>query len=345
MPRPSPTALWSPLPVIRGRVREGVRRSSGCSRRRQTPSPAFPRSTGRGSKTAFTLVELLVVIGIIALLLSILLPSLGRAQEAARRVKCMANLRQWHAAVMLYQNDRRCLPGPMIMATMSPEKLAQLKIKTTLFDPAYAFDRQPTTATRFHQTAADPDLLGRYLGTKSSTVYQCPSAISLYDTAAPVFADSDYVGTPLGYGYRFNNQPDTDRPFYFGYWGEDARWAQWPFNVPKRITDVKYAYQSRQASVATSTDLTPSPASDLAKAFSAKHTAAEVWMMSDADGLNFTTGTSNLYGIELAGTPAALSRFQPPHRSGTAGRNFVFFDGHCEWHRADDLAEPANGVW
>lgn len=60
-----------------------------------------------GCLTGFTLVELLVVVAIIALLLSILLPSMDRVRAVSTIVACQANQRDLHTAMMNYANDHR----------------------------------------------------------------------------------------------------------------------------------------------------------------------------------------------------------------------------------------------
>jgi prepilin-type N-terminal cleavage/methylation domain-containing protein/prepilin-type processing-associated H-X9-DG protein len=66
-----------------------------------------PLTSPGANRAGFTLVELLVVIGIIALLVSILLPTLGRARRAAQVTKCLSNIRQLSVAINGYLAENK----------------------------------------------------------------------------------------------------------------------------------------------------------------------------------------------------------------------------------------------
>ena len=67
-------------------------------------------------RRAFTLVELLVVIGIIAILVAFLVPALTKARAKAQNLQCKANLRTCHVVLMAYAVDFRNFPPNQIHA-------------------------------------------------------------------------------------------------------------------------------------------------------------------------------------------------------------------------------------
>jgi prepilin-type N-terminal cleavage/methylation domain-containing protein/prepilin-type processing-associated H-X9-DG protein len=103
----------------------------------------------------FTLVELLVVVGIIALLISILLPSLSKARESARTVKCLSNLRTLGLATAMYCDEHKnTLPYPTTT-------LGELNLWFNCLDP-------------YIQAKADTSRSGVAGGRTYKNIKQCP---------------------------------------------------------------------------------------------------------------------------------------------------------------------------
>ncbi|WP_428940469.1 prepilin-type N-terminal cleavage/methylation domain-containing protein [Fontivita pretiosa] len=124
------------------------------------------RSAIRG---AFTLVELLVVIGIIAVLISVLLPSLSKAREAANRTACLSNMRQLTTGWIMYANEHK---GALVFAETGSASDPTNVDK----QDGWVIDVGPMQNT---PEAIRAGLLWKYC--KNPEVYRCPSSTDKFN--------------------------------------------------------------------------------------------------------------------------------------------------------------------
>jgi prepilin-type N-terminal cleavage/methylation domain-containing protein/prepilin-type processing-associated H-X9-DG protein len=101
--------------------------------------------TSRRGRRAFTLVELLVVIGIIGVLVALLLPSLNRARAASRKVKCLSNLKQIGQANLMYAAQNKGLLVPHYRQMTSGSRTGAWDA-TSFFGPNAGFNAAGTGA-------------------------------------------------------------------------------------------------------------------------------------------------------------------------------------------------------
>jgi prepilin-type N-terminal cleavage/methylation domain-containing protein/prepilin-type processing-associated H-X9-DG protein len=122
------------------------------------PTRIVRSARGPSRVDGFTLVELLVVIGIIALLISILLPALSKARESANQLKCSAQQRQIVMGMILHANDHR---GFMPLAGYLWTEGQGTDPKSVLDFKRERYEYVGTTAL---QVAATGAAIGKYLG-------------------------------------------------------------------------------------------------------------------------------------------------------------------------------------
>ncbi len=166
----------------------------------------------------FTLIELLVVVAIIAVLIAILLPSLGRAKANAVRVQCASNLSQWGKIVAMYQLENDGWWGSQERID-STHKLFWNTIalgEPTLYDPEWNSDPNTAgkTSAQFRTCPGDPQYgLAKAAGAAGGAILSNSNAAARppVDYAMPRYNDAPGGPTDPNTLWRISqfNHPNT----------------------------------------------------------------------------------------------------------------------------------------
>lgn len=168
-----------------------IRRGAGAGPAAAMPTGRAPRGRGRSQarpdrrpvrRAAFTLIELLVVIAILGLLISLLVPSLGRSKQLARRVVCLTNLRGMAVAASQYAAEG---DGSYPLAKYTPQDTSEYTYIS--WDFRYRADGR-----------IEAGLL--WLAEEHQKIQQCPSFRGEANWAGDPYTGYNYNTSYIGHG-------------------------------------------------------------------------------------------------------------------------------------------------